>query len=157
MSRKLRFLVLACGVALLSLSFTNLVSAQCMGGGGGGRPTGSTGTLAITPSSFGYPSNGIAMSGYPSSGTMAFNQYQQQTLQIQNHAFAIANQMAADQVQKRAAYEEMVRPMRLARAEATRAKRAERIAELKAKSESYPNTSDSQRYSLTSYSEPNPD
>lgn len=153
MSTKMRFLVRACGVALLSLSFSNLASAQCTGGGGGaGRQTGSMGSLAIAPTSFGYPSNGIAMSGYPSAGTMAFNQYQQQALQIRNQAFAMANQMAADQAQKRAAYEQMVRPMRLARAEATRAKRAERIAKLKANSEAYPSTSDSQRYALASVS-----
>ena len=120
--------------------------AQCSGrGGGGGMPSGSTSTLNT---SIPYTSNGL-VSGYPQSPLMMAAMYQQQALQVQNQALAMAYQNAERQRLAMAARRAQALPGRLARAEATRAARAERIARLSERNKDSSSES-SDRYTFTS-------
>jgi hypothetical protein len=72
----------------------------------------------------------------PNGATMSTaSMYASQRLMQINSAnlFSVASQLSMQQKQARAAYRERVLPMRLARAQQTRAKRSERIALAKAK------------------------
>ncbi|PAY15633.1 hypothetical protein CKO51_30970 [Rhodopirellula sp. SM50] len=86
-------------------------------------------------------------SNYPQSLGLAAQQY---SAQVQNQIYAMGYQNAQRQRLARIAYEERVRPMRLARAEAKRAARAERIARLVEKRERESGGDTVDRYSLVS-------
>ncbi|QDV82053.1 hypothetical protein [Planctomycetes bacterium TBK1r] len=137
--------ILVAGLVSVAMCSSDQVVAQCSGGGGrgGGMPTGSATQLNT---SLPYSSNVLA-SNYPQSlGLMA----QQYSAQVQNQIYAMGYQNAQRQRAARIAYEERVRPMRLARAEAKRAARAERIARLVEKRENETGGDTADRYSLVS-------
>jgi hypothetical protein len=117
------------GLVLL-FACPTIFSAQCAGRGG--QPGSSTGSANATRMATNYPSSALNILRYPRSSGLAFNPYQQQSILIQNAAYATINRMSMEQAQKRAAYAAMVRPFRLARAQANRAKRAAEIEERKA-------------------------
>ncbi len=101
--------------------------AQCSANSSSGRqrgqlPTTGSQSLLTMPSP-----NGATMS--------TASMYASQRLMQINSAnlFSVASQLSMQQKQARAAYRERVLPMRLARAQQTRAKRSERIALAKAK------------------------
>ncbi|MDV6030773.1 MAG: hypothetical protein F9B45_11885 [Phycisphaera sp. RhM] len=136
---------LVVGFVSVAMCSSDQVVGQCSGGGGrgGGMPTGSATQLNT---SLPYTSNSLA-SNYPQSlGLMA----QQYSAQVQNQIYAMGYQNAQRQRLARIAYEERVRPMRLARAEAKRAARVERIARLVEKRENESGGDTTDRYSLVS-------
>ncbi|MGB7345316.1 MAG: hypothetical protein WBD20_13965 [Pirellulaceae bacterium] len=115
-------------VALIASDAT----AQCSRGGQGGPPTTGSQSVLTMPSSFASASDrGIQ---YPTPQSLFMSQ---------SSMLSAAMQMSARQQYAREAYQQKRMPNRIARAEATRAKRAERIALAKAKRES------EQRYAST--------
>ncbi|WDQ18404.1 hypothetical protein [Rhodopirellula sp. P2] len=98
--------------------------AQCRSGGGGGPPTGSPASFANSSL---YSQNRLASSRYPQGNLIAM-QYQQQLLATQRQVASMASENTQRQRFAAMQYEAEVRPYRLARAEAKRAARAERIA-----------------------------
>ncbi|QDT07597.1 hypothetical protein K227x_60250 [Rubripirellula lacrimiformis] len=149
-------LFLAAGMASMLLGSVDQAAAQCSRGGGGGGP--STGSTMALNSSLPYSSNPLVSnsqsSSYPSSISLMAQQYQQRAAQIQNQGLAIGYQNAERQRLSRIAYEERVRPMRLARAEAKRAARADRIAARLAERDGVSEPASQNRYSLTSVVSP---
>ncbi|TWU48521.1 hypothetical protein Poly51_44210 [Rubripirellula tenax] len=102
------------------------VSAQCSGGGGGPRGM-STGSPTSLVSNFPYASNSLT-SNYPSSSSLMANPYQQRVAQVQSQASTMAYQNEQRQRLSTLARDAQAMPFRMARAEAMRAARAERIA-----------------------------
>ncbi|MCM2369002.1 hypothetical protein [Aporhodopirellula aestuarii] len=98
----------------------NVASAQCSGGGGGRMPSGSPATLN---SAYAYSSNTLTSS--PANLAM---QYQQRQLLAQSQAYAMAYQTAQQQRLLRQQRNAELQETRLARAEAKRAAKADRIA-----------------------------
>ena len=126
-------------VGLLTMSAGN-VMAQCNRGSSGNMPTGSRTALTQLSS---------ATSGYSSSPLSMGDQYQQRVAQMQYSAYAQAKAFALDQAAQRAAYNESVRPYRLARAEAKRKASADRIATRLAEREGKTNDMDNTISALT--------
>ncbi len=77
------------------------------------------------------------------------DQYQHRVAQMQYSAYAQAKAFALDQAAQRAAYNDSVRPYRLARAEAKRKASADRIASRLADREGKSNDRENTTYSLT--------
>ena len=126
-------------VCLLTMSAGN-VMAQCNRGSSGNMPTGSPTALTQLSST---------TSGYSSSPLSMGDQYQHRVAQMQYSAYAQAKAFALDQAAQRAAYNDSVRPYRLARAEAKRKASADRIASRLADREGKSNDSENTTYSLT--------
>ena len=126
-------------VGLLTMSAGN-VMAQCNRSSSGNMPTGSRTSLTQLSS---------ATSGYSSSPLSMGDQYQQRVAQMQYSAYAQAKAFALDQAAQRAAYNESVRPYRLARAEAKRKASADRIATRLAEREGKTNDMDNTISALT--------
>ncbi|MEP0431044.1 hypothetical protein [Rhodopirellula bahusiensis] len=119
--QRVSFLIAA---ALLSAAFSsNEVVAQCRSGGGG-SPSGSPTSFASNSM---YSQNPLVSNGYPQANSMAM-QYQQQRLATQRRIASLAYENSQRQRFAAMQYEADMRPQRLARAEAKRAARAERIA-----------------------------
>ncbi|WP_236695991.1 hypothetical protein [Rhodopirellula islandica] len=110
--------------ALLSAAFCSSdVVAQCRSGGGR-SPSGSP--ASYTSNSM-YPQNALVSNGYPQ-GNLAALQYQQQQLASQRQVANVAYENLQRQRLAAMQFETEVQLQRLARAEAKRAARAERIA-----------------------------
>ncbi|TWU03419.1 hypothetical protein [Neorhodopirellula pilleata] len=126
MVRKRNVLFLLAGVASAVMFSSGEVDAQCSGGGGrGAMPTGSPTSLATSSL---YSQNPLASSGYSQGNLMAM-QYQQRVLATQRQVASVMYLNAQRQRLAAMQREAQALPYRLARAEANRAKRAERIAE----------------------------
>ena len=139
---------LAIGLVSVLVLLADDASAQCSGGGGrrGPSPTGSNAVLA---SNLAYSSNPL-VANYASPAGGLTGQYQRQVALLQNQINTMVYQNAQRQRLAKAAYDQRVMPMRLARAEAKRAARAERIAERLRQRDSDSISSASDSLSLTS-------
>ena len=127
MVRKRNVLFLLAGVGSAVMFSSSEVAAQCSGGGGGrgAMPTGSPTSLTTNTLHSQYP---LGSSGYSQGNSLAV-QYQQQVLATQRQVASMMYQNAQRQRLAAIQREAKAFPYRLARAEANRAKRAERIAE----------------------------
>ena len=128
-------------VLCLAILSASEARAQCNRGGSGSMSTGS-----------GRPLMGLssASSGYSSSPVSMLDQYQQRWAQMQNATYAQAKALSMEQAAQRAAHEELVRPYRLARAEAKRKASEDRAAARLAERDSKAGFQDDRPYSLTS-------
>lgn len=110
--------------ALLSAAFCSSdVVAQCRSGGGR-SPSGSPASYA---SNVMYPQNALVSNGYPQ-GNLAALQYQQRQLASQRQVANVAYENLQRQRLAATQFDTEVQLQRLARAEAKRTARAERIA-----------------------------